>query len=167
MGYELHVQRVAEDISEDEWLRFVTDAEDFEFHDEVSATSPSGERVAIGGSLGCWTGHSTVQSVPLLWSHGAVHIAFGDDHAVVAALRVAEALDASVVGDEGESYSEPLDNEPAWEFPDDTEPRPNPVPLTPGRDSAEPGSEDATFGLDGQKPLLDRVLPRFRRKRRS
>ena len=84
MGYELHVQRSTEGISEDEWLRFVTDAEDIEIHDEVSATSPSGERITVRGSLGCWTGHPTVQSVPLRWSHGAVHVAFGDDHAVVA-----------------------------------------------------------------------------------
>ena len=66
------------------------------------------------------------------------------------------AFDASVVGDEGESYSEPLDNEPAWEFPDDSEPRPDPVPLTSGRSEDVPELEDVAFGFDGQKPLLDR-----------
>jgi len=50
MGCELHVRRAvsgdeAEDMIEEEWLQFVADATDFEFQNEVSTTSLSGERV--------------------------------------------------------------------------------------------------------------------------
>jgi hypothetical protein len=122
VGYELHVRRLVngdepEDITEDEWFRFVADATDFEFRDEFSTASPAGERVAVNGSFGCWTGHPTAESVPFRWSHGAVHVSFADDHVVVGALRVADALGATVIGDEGENYVEPLGSEPAWESP--------------------------------------------------
>ena len=93
-------------------------------------TSPSGERVAFSGSFGCWTGHPTAKIVPFRRSRGAVRVAFADDHAVVGALRVADAFGATVVGDEGESYADPLGTEPAWEFHDDGELRSDPAVVT-------------------------------------
>jgi hypothetical protein len=135
MGYELHVSRAlngdeAENIIEEEWLQFVADATDFEFQTEVSTTSPSGERVAFSGSFGCWTGYPTAKIVSFRWSRGAVRVAFADDHAVVGALRVADAFGATVVGDEGESYADRLGTEPAWEFHDDGELRSDPAVVT-------------------------------------
>lgn len=171
MGYELHVRRFVDgdetdDVTEDEWFRFVDDALDFEFRDDCTTAPSPGERVAVSGSFGHWTGHPTATSVPFRWSRGEVHVSFADDHIVVGALRVAEALGARVIGDEGEHYTEPLGSEPAWEFDDDDEPGPGPVPVATATDGAPPPIESVPFDFDGEKSLLERVLPRFRRQRR-
>ena len=71
-----------------------------------------------------------------------------------------------MVGDEGESYTEPLGSEPAWEFSDDSEGVSDPVPVPADMGGATPQREDVPFNFDGDETFLERVLPWFRRQRR-
>lgn len=173
MGYELHVRRLrdgdVEEIDETEWLDFVDASPDFVLRDDLSSSTPSGEQVALRGPVGCWTGHPSVDLVPFRWSGGQVTVSFGDEHAVVGALLVADALGATVVGDDGEEYDTafaPMNDSPQWEFPDSDEPRSEPVAAEAPSFEAPPPKEELAYDFDGGETVWDRVLPWMRRQRR-
>ncbi|MAT05129.1 MAG: hypothetical protein CL424_08810 [Acidimicrobiaceae bacterium] len=173
MGYELHVKRLrdggVEKIEETEWFDFVSASPDFVLRDELSFSSPSGEQLTIRGPFGCWTGHPSVDLVPFRWLGGRVTVPFGDEHAVVGALLVADALDATVFGDEGEEYDDQLGSEsisPPWGSADIDDPRSDPVTAQVPSFSAPPPEEEVAFDFDGGPTIWDRVLPWMRRQRR-
>ena len=145
-----------------EWLDFVQASPDFELRDRVAGTASGGDEVAVSGPFGCWTGHPVTAEVPFRWSDGSVTVAFADDHAVTAALLVATALDATVFDDAGNVYEAP---EPAWQFPDADEPRPEPVAMEAPAFDTPPERDELAFDFDGGPTFWDRVLARFGRRR--
>lgn len=173
MGTELRVTRLragaVEPITDSEWLDFVHASPDFVESDEVSVASPVGGEIVVRGRFGCWTGHPTAELVPFRWSNGVVTVAFDDEHAIEGALLVADALAATVVGDDGEEYdtaSGRSERAPAWQFPE-SEPHREPVATRAPIFDTPPQREDVAYDFDGGETIWDRVLPWLRRQRRG
>ncbi len=107
MGVELHITRAEfwaenerDEISADEWLTYV-------------AGDPELQLDTVNGKYHArWLGKSSYDEPWLDWFQGNVHTKWPDTALYQKMLKVAAALDAQVMDDEGHVYRDPTE----WEF---------------------------------------------------
>jgi len=98
MGYDLHITRrrhwadAGRDISSEEWLRLV--AQD----PELTLAPHQGPCVAV------WHGPSTLGAPWMDWSGGNISTKNPDGALIAKMVQLAQLLDATVQGDDGETY---------------------------------------------------------------
>ena len=123
MGYELHIVRNDEwwdddaggGISFDEWS-FLMDADDSMRMDGFAeVTSPDGRRLRVESEgMAVWTGYpANIDGGNRAWfdfRDGRIVIKNPDQEILGKMLEIAGALNAKVVGDEGEQYNSPTDH---------------------------------------------------------
>ena len=118
MGYELHIIRQNDydnadersNISLDEWIKYV------EIDDELNLTG--GYNLALPGDLGgwqdspgfCeWVGHPTASADTIPWfdyGSGSISTKYPDKYTIAKMIRIAQSLNAKVIGDDGEYWDE-------------------------------------------------------------
>lgn len=118
MGYDAHITRAHDwtesasaPISLQEWLTYVTSDPDFWRDGFAEATTPQGETIrAESEGLAVWTKHSKHgrdgNKAWFDWSEGRIVVKNPDEEILEKMRRIAKALGARVLGDDGESYDD-------------------------------------------------------------
>jgi hypothetical protein len=99
MGYDIHITRARDwtesektPVALEEWLGAIRAASDLEVRESRHAA---------------WTAHPGRLDVPLLFDRGEISIKNPDEPTLARAIALAQALNARVVGDDGEVYERP------------------------------------------------------------
>jgi len=127
MGYEVHITRAEEwmesedtPISLADWEAYVNADPEMRLDGFAEATTPQGETIRVESpGIAVWTsysGHEVGGNMAWFsWFNGHVSVKSPDKEILKKMYAIAEALNARVLGDEGERYD--ADGEPDWQPP--------------------------------------------------
>jgi len=172
MGYALHITRAghwtesdSQPIPLDEWKAFVAADPDMRLDRAAEAPVPDGSAIRYeNDGLAVWTGYSRhgeqSNSAWFDWSDGRVVVKTPDEEIVEKMVSIARALNANVLGDDGECY--PAEEGPA---PRATVPRSRSEPSRPwwkrllgmGRRAEETGQSASATAAGGSLRVGQRV----------
>lgn len=105
MGYNLHVVRedkTGDSITYDEVIKLVNENKELELKDEMKIKTPNGDVIEIPGNYIVWK----KKEFDVWWNYnrGKISSSYIDDDGINKLKKVAQELNAKVVGDEGEEY---------------------------------------------------------------
>ena len=123
MGYELHIKRAEENkkINKEEWLQYIKSDVEFEPIEAFSATLNQNEKITVSTpNAGIWKSDKGEIPFTFYEEDGEIALKNPENWMIKKMLVIAKALNALVVGEEGEIYDEnyfkdpftkPLNNE--------------------------------------------------------
>lgn len=123
MGYELHIKRAEENkkINKEEWLQYIKSDVEFEPIEGFSATLNQNEKITVSTpNAGIWKSDKGEIPFTFYEEDGEIALKNPENWMIKKMLVIAKALNALVVGEEGEIYDEnyfkdpftkPLNNE--------------------------------------------------------
>lgn len=105
MGYNLHIvreDRTGDSITYEEVIKLVNEIEELELKDEMKIKTPNGDEIAIPGNYILWK----KKEFDVWWNYNRGKISSGyiNDYGMYKLKKVAQELNAKVVGDEGGEY---------------------------------------------------------------
>ncbi|MFL0253035.1 hypothetical protein ACJDT4_21745 [Clostridium neuense] len=105
MGYNLHIVRqnkTDDDITYDEVIKLVNESKELELKYEMKIKTPNGDEIVIPGNYIVWR----KKEFNVWWNYncGKISSSYIKDEGIDKLKKVAHALNAKVIGDEGEEY---------------------------------------------------------------